>query len=51
MDELWAANVTGSCVLVIATMFVADHYRRERRRRKLLRQFECDAPGALGQQL
>ncbi|SAL82416.1 hypothetical protein AWB74_06264 [Caballeronia arvi] len=47
MDELWVTTV-GSCVLIIATMFVAGHYRRERRRRELLRQLECEAPGALG---
>ncbi|SAL63283.1 hypothetical protein AWB74_03334 [Caballeronia arvi] len=48
MDELWVATVAGSCVLVIATMFVAGHYRRERRRRELLRQLEHDTPAALG---
>jgi hypothetical protein len=48
MDDLWVTTVAGSCVLIIATIFVAGHYRRERRRRELLRQLECDTSGALG---
>jgi hypothetical protein len=49
MDKFWVATLAGPCVLVIATMFVASHYRRERHRRELLRQLECETtPGPLG---
>jgi zinc transporter ZupT len=37
MSDSWMAIVMGSFVLVIASMFVADHCRREHRRRQLLR--------------
>ena len=37
MSDSWIAIVMGSFVLVFASMFVADHYRREHRRRRLLR--------------
>lgn len=40
MDESWITMVMGSTVLLIATIFVAGHYRREHRRARLLRQLD-----------
>jgi hypothetical protein len=38
MEASLAAVVTGSSVLLFATVFVAAHYRREYRRARMLRQ-------------
>ncbi|HKR47909.1 MAG TPA: hypothetical protein VJU59_50990 [Paraburkholderia sp.] len=46
MDEPWMEAVMGSTVvvgtvvLVIATIFMISHYRREHRRKQLLRQVD-----------
>jgi hypothetical protein len=37
MSDTWVGMVMGSCVLVLASIFVAGHYRREHRRQQLLR--------------
>lgn len=40
MSDSWVGIVMGSSVLVIASMFVAGHYRREHRWRQLLRNLD-----------
>ncbi|CAB3796193.1 hypothetical protein LMG28614_04316 [Paraburkholderia ultramafica] len=40
MSDSWVGIVMGSFVLVIASTFVAGHYRREHRRRQLLRNLD-----------
>ncbi|PMS29450.1 hypothetical protein C0Z16_17855 [Paraburkholderia rhynchosiae] len=40
MSDSWIGIVMGSSVLVIASMLVAGHYRREQRRRQLLRNLD-----------
>lgn len=40
MNDSWVGIVMGSFVLVVASMLVAGHYRREHRRRQLLRNLD-----------
>jgi len=40
MSESWVGIVMGSFVLLIASIFMANHYRREHRRRQLLRNMD-----------
>ena len=40
MDQSWLGMVVGTIVLVIAAIGVAAHYRRERRRARLLRKLD-----------
>jgi hypothetical protein len=40
MSESWVGIVMGSFVLVIASMFVAGHRRREHRRQQFLRNLD-----------
>ncbi|TDN58682.1 hypothetical protein [Paraburkholderia sp. BL10I2N1] len=40
MSDSWVGIVMGSFVLMIASVLVAGHYRREHRRRQLLRNLD-----------